>query len=81
MCAIFDEQLQQVDPFLQLVDDCKLQAADGKTELNHVRKVYGSKEDDDDAMKSLAAIEISEDQSTEFFASMVVENLGNLSSV
>lgn len=69
-----------VDPFLQLVDDCKLQAADGKAEVNHVRKVYGSKEDDDDAMKSLAAIEISEDQSTEFFASMVVENLGNLSS-
>ncbi|XP_073288526.1 protein SEMI-ROLLED LEAF 2-like isoform X2 [Primulina huaijiensis] len=70
-----------VDPFLQLVDDCKLQAGDGKTEVNHMRKVYGSKEDDDDAMKSLAAIEISENQSTEFFASMVVESLGNLSSV
>ncbi|KZV47262.1 hypothetical protein F511_07685 [Dorcoceras hygrometricum] len=70
---------KMVDPFLQLVDDCKLQAADGNTEINRTRNVYGSKEDDDDAIKSLANIEITEDQSTKFFASMVVENLRNLS--
>ncbi|GKU88618.1 hypothetical protein SLEP1_g2859 [Rubroshorea leprosula] len=66
-----------VDPFLQLVDDCKLQAVDNGAE--HPRKVYGSKEDDEDASKSLSAIEITENQSKESLATMVVKFLGNLS--
>lgn len=64
-----------VDPFLQLVDDCKLQAVTDKTE--HAVKVYGSKEDDDDALKSLSAIQLSSNQTTEYFASIIVESLRN----
>ncbi|KAL0283330.1 UNVERIFIED_CONTAM: hypothetical protein Sangu_2898100 [Sesamum angustifolium] len=43
-------------------------------------KVYGSKGDDEDALKLLSAIKISEEQSTEYFASMILENLGKLSN-
>uniref|UniRef100_A0A3Q7EJ49 Cyclin-like domain-containing protein n=1 Tax=Solanum lycopersicum TaxID=4081 RepID=A0A3Q7EJ49_SOLLC len=64
-----------VDPFLQLVDDCKLEAVTGKTE--HAVKVYGSKEDDEDALKSLSAIQLSSNQTTEYFASIIVESLRN----
>ncbi|XP_070031732.1 protein SEMI-ROLLED LEAF 2-like isoform X1 [Nicotiana tabacum] len=64
-----------VDPFLQLVDDCKLQAVTGNTE--QAVKVYGSKEDDDDALKSLSAIQLSSNQTTEYFASIIVESLRN----
>lgn len=62
-----------VDPFLQLMDDCKLRAVN--TGLDHPKKVYGSKEDNDDALKSLAAIEISQTQTKESFASMIVKML------
>ena len=71
--------LFQVDPFLQLVDYCKLQTA--KTELQHPGKVYGSKEDDEDALKSLSEIELAENQSKESLAIMIVKFLGNLSDV
>ncbi|OMP10051.1 hypothetical protein COLO4_04869 [Corchorus olitorius] len=66
-----------VDPFLQLVDDCKLQSAE--TELVHPGKVYGSKEDDEDALKSLSEIKIAENQSKGSLATMIVKFLGNLS--
>ncbi|KAK4414472.1 protein SEMI-ROLLED LEAF 2 [Sesamum alatum] len=69
-----------VDPFLRLVDDCKLQAVDHRTGVDDMGKVYGSKEDDEDALKSLSAIKISEQQSTESFASMILESLGKLSN-
>ncbi|WRX09765.1 hypothetical protein QQP08_002252 [Theobroma cacao] len=68
-----------VDPFLELVDDCKLQTA--KTEPEHPGKVYGSKEDNEDALKSLSGIEIAENQSKESLATMIVKFLGNLSHV
>ncbi|KAJ8556399.1 hypothetical protein K7X08_029790 [Anisodus acutangulus] len=68
--ALTDET---VDPFLQLVDDCKLQAKTVKSD--DVVKVYGSKEDDEDALKSLSSIEVSRNHSTEYFASMIVECL------
>ncbi|KAK6261038.1 hypothetical protein SCA6_015512 [Theobroma cacao] len=68
-----------VDPFLELVDDCKLQTA--KTEPEHPGKVYGSKEDNEDALKSLSGIEIAENQSKESLATMIVKFLGNLSDV
>lgn len=64
-----------VDPFLQLVDDSKLQAKLVDPKVN----AYGSKEDDENALQSLSVIKISEDQSTESFASKIVKNLGKLS--
>ncbi|KAL2461240.1 Uncharacterized protein Adt_44660 [Abeliophyllum distichum] len=66
-----------VDPFLQLVDDSKLQA---KLEVGPNMNAYGSKEDEDNALKSLSVIKISEDQSTESFASKIVKNLEKLSN-
>lgn len=63
-----------VDPFLRLIDDRKLQAV--KPGVENPKNVYGSKEDDDGALKSLSAIEITENQSKESFASMVVKMLG-----
>ncbi|XP_022770094.1 uncharacterized protein LOC111313685 isoform X2 [Durio zibethinus] len=76
-CAKASLTEKTVDPFLQLVNDCKLQIA--KTEIEHPGKVYGSKEDDEDALKSLSEIKIAENQSNESFATMIVKFLGNLS--
>lgn len=64
----------QADPYLRLVDDCKLVAA--KSEAGSLEKVYGSKEDDEDGLKSLAAVEISETQTADFYASMIVKMIG-----
>ncbi|PSS09982.1 hypothetical protein CEY00_Acc17070 [Actinidia chinensis var. chinensis] len=72
-CAKAAVTVNTVDPFLQLVDDCKLQVVN--TGLVDMGKVYGSKEDDDDALKSLSAIVITEDQSVDSFASMIVKML------
>lgn len=66
------------DPFLQLVDECKLQAVD--SQLANPRKIYGSKEDNEDAVKSLSAVEITESQSKESFATMIAKFLGTSSS-
>ncbi|XP_019188638.1 PREDICTED: uncharacterized protein LOC109182864 [Ipomoea nil] len=62
-----------VDPFLKLVDECKLQ--DVTSTLDPMLKVYGSKEDDEDALRSLSALQKSEKKSTESFASMIVDSL------
>ncbi|CAI0393835.1 unnamed protein product [Linum tenue] len=59
------------DPFLHLVDDNKLQA--GNMDINQPNKAYGSKEDDEQAKKSLSAIVTSESQSTEALASMIMK--------
>ncbi|KAA8518182.1 hypothetical protein F0562_015656 [Nyssa sinensis] len=66
-----------VDPFLHLVEDHKLQAVN--TGSFHSKIVYGSKEDDVLALKSLSEIEIAEDQTREALASMIVKSLENLS--
>ncbi|KAL0425630.1 UNVERIFIED_CONTAM: hypothetical protein Sradi_1097800 [Sesamum radiatum] len=79
-CAGLQALSSTVDPFLRLVDDGKLQAVDHRTGVDGMVKVYGSKEDDEDALKLLSAIKISEEQSTEYFASMILENLGKLSN-
>jgi hypothetical protein len=71
--------LHQVDPFLRLVDDCKLEAVNAG--LDHLIKVYGSKEDDEDALKSLSATKITESQCRESFATMIVQTLGKSSDV
>ncbi|KDP43492.1 hypothetical protein JCGZ_16779 [Jatropha curcas] len=65
-----------VDPFLKLVDECKLQAVINPT---GPRKVYGSKEDNEDALKSLAAIEITDSQTKESFANMIAKFTGKSS--
>lgn len=67
-----------VDPYLQLVEDCKLQAVN--TDSSHPIRLYGTKEDDNAALNSLSAIEITEDQSRESLASTVVTSLRNLSN-
>ncbi|TKY67979.1 EFR3-like B [Spatholobus suberectus] len=67
-----------VDPFLQLVNDSKLQAV-----IDTVRqpnKVYGSKEDDEDALEALSAVKLTESQSKESFATMIVQSLGKSSN-
>lgn len=69
----------QVDPFLQLVDDSKLQAV--KSGPDQLSKVYGSKEDDEDAVRSLSALEKADIQSQESFATMIVKTLAKSSDV
>ncbi|KAJ4978796.1 hypothetical protein NE237_009576 [Protea cynaroides] len=66
-----------VDPFLNLVEDWKLQAVN--TGSDHPFQVYGSKDDDNAALKSLSAIEITEDQSKESLASIIAKSLEHLS--
>ncbi|XP_058072855.1 protein SEMI-ROLLED LEAF 2-like isoform X1 [Magnolia sinica] len=66
-----------VDPFLHLVEDSKVQAVN--TAFDHQIKVYGSKEDDNDALISLSSVAMTEDQSIESLASVIVKSLGNLS--
>lgn len=69
----------QVDPFLNLVDDCKLEAND--TGSQHSSITFGSKEDDVSASKFVSEIEITEDQSRESLASVIVKSLENSSNV
>ncbi|GJM87040.1 hypothetical protein PR202_ga02957 [Eleusine coracana subsp. coracana] len=68
-----------VDPFLHLVEDCRLQALDRQAEPRS--RVYGSKEDDDLALKSLSNISMNEDQSKETSVSLVLNSLENLSEL
>ncbi|KAL8155037.1 hypothetical protein AgCh_000425 [Apium graveolens] len=68
---------ETVDPFLKLVDDSKLQAV--KNEFGKSGKAYASKEDDEDALKSLSSIKRGEDQSRESFASIIIKSLGTSS--
>jgi hypothetical protein len=72
-------QEKTVDPFLQLVEDCKLDAV-FYGQADQPAKNYGSKEDDDDASRSLVTIEeASQNQSREHYASMIMKFLGKLS--
>jgi len=66
-----------VDPFLCLIEDCRLQALDSAAEP--CTKLYGSKEDDDLALKSLSNIDINEDQSKETSVSLILDSLEHLS--
>ncbi|KAI7994460.1 hypothetical protein LOK49_LG11G01227 [Camellia lanceoleosa] len=63
----------KVDPYLHLVEDCKLQAVDNGSPLP--KTVCGSKEDDSSASKSLSEIKITKDHSRESLASVIVKNL------
>ncbi|KAJ7972220.1 ARM repeat superfamily protein [Quillaja saponaria] len=68
---------KKVDPFLCMVEDCKLQAVN--TRLDNLTINYGSKEDDDIALKSLSELVTTEHQTWEFFASEIVKSLKSLS--
>ncbi|KAF5752651.1 hypothetical protein HS088_TW01G00566 [Tripterygium wilfordii] len=63
-----------VDPFLQLVDDCKLEAANKGPFLS--KNVYGSAEDNEEALKSLSAIGGIEIQLKESLLTLIVKFLG-----
>lgn len=69
----------QADPFLELVEDRKLQAVNGGSKQH--TNAYGSKEDDDSASNSLSQIQLSENQTRESFASEIVKSLGSLPEV
>uniref|UniRef100_M4FIG9 EFR3-like protein n=1 Tax=Brassica campestris TaxID=3711 RepID=M4FIG9_BRACM len=72
-------QEKTVDPFLQLVEDSKLDAVFYGQE-EQPAKGYGSKEDDDDALISLVAIEeTTQNQPREHYAAMIMKFLGKLS--
>ncbi|KAK7259562.1 hypothetical protein RIF29_25171 [Crotalaria pallida] len=58
-----------VDPLQQLVNDNKLQAVTDT--IRQPSKVYGSNEDDEDALKSLSGLKLIESQSKESFATMI----------
>ncbi|KAF0931195.1 hypothetical protein E2562_002544 [Oryza meyeriana var. granulata] len=60
-----------VDPFLRLVEDCKLQVVES------CLTVYGSKEDDDLALKYLSNIKLN-DQSKQASVSLILDSLKNL---
>lgn len=64
----------QVDPFLRLVEDCKLQVVES------CLTVYGSKDEDDLALKSLSNININ-DQSKQASVSLILDSLKDLSEV
>ncbi|KAJ6756298.1 putative EXPRESSED-RELATED [Salix purpurea] len=70
---------KMIDPFLHLVEDRKLQAV--STESGHPAIVYGSKEDDSSALKSLSEIDVTGNQSREFFAAEIAKSLGNLENI
>ncbi|CAL9753850.1 unnamed protein product [Musa acuminata subsp. burmannicoides] len=66
-----------VDPFLRLVEDGKLQAVN--TASNNFSIAYGSQEDDNNALESLQAVELTESQSKESIVSLIMNSLSDLS--
>ncbi|KAJ0238719.1 Uncharacterized protein HA466_0238920 [Hirschfeldia incana] len=71
-------QEKTIDPFLQLKEDSKLDAVFYGQE-EQPAKGYGSKEDDDDALISLVAIEqTTQSQPREHYAAMIMKFLGKL---
>ncbi|OMO71295.1 Armadillo-type [Corchorus capsularis] len=65
-----------VDPFLRLVEDRKLQAVNTGSDQP---TVYGSKEDDNLALKALSQLQIAPEQRREALVSEIVKCLKNLS--
>lgn len=63
----------QVDPFLFLVEDCKLKTVD--YESDHHNIIYGSKEDDNTALQFLSELDLTEFQSKESLTSLLVKSL------
>jgi len=64
------------DPFLHLVDESKLTAV--KDSPDDPSKIYGSPEDNANALKSLSEIELSESQSRECIVSTIMNSIANM---
>ncbi|XP_076915556.1 protein SEMI-ROLLED LEAF 2-like [Bidens hawaiensis] len=65
---------KMVDPFLCLIEDCKLTVGPGSGNIS-----FGSKEDDISAQKSLSEVKFSEEQSMESLAGTIVKHLESVS--
>ncbi|KVH94768.1 Armadillo-type fold [Cynara cardunculus var. scolymus] len=63
---------KMVDPYLCLVDDCKLTVASRSDQINNG---FDSKEDNRAAQKSLSEVKLAKDQSTESLVAAVVKHL------
>lgn len=63
---------KMVDPFLCLVDDCKLTVASGSELINNG---FGSKEDNRAALNSFSEMKLTQDQSAESLAAAIVKHL------
>ena len=62
-----------------MVEDCKLQVVNlGE---DNPKQIYGSKEDNENVVKSLSAVDTRESQSKESFAKLVLQTLENKSEV
>ncbi|XWS59128.1 hypothetical protein CRYUN_Cryun08bG0095500 [Craigia yunnanensis] len=68
---------RMIDPFLRLVEDRKLLAVNAASD--QPTNVYGSKEEDNLAVKTLSQIQIAPEQRRETLASEIVKSLGSLS--
>ncbi|KAH6818785.1 hypothetical protein C2S51_002388 [Perilla frutescens var. frutescens] len=65
---------KEVDPFLCLVEDSKLQTS----ETGYQKTVYGSQEDDRSALKCLSETKIYDEQTTETLVSLIIKSLDDL---
>lgn len=65
-----------IDPFLQLIDDSRLRVVNS---ILGEGALYGSSEDNTAALEFLAAVTVTEDQSTESLVSLIINKLGRLS--
>ena len=63
---------KMVDPFLSLVDDCKLTVA---SEPDKINNGFDSKEDNRAAQKSISEVKFGKEQSTDSLAAAVVKHL------
>ncbi|XP_074571288.1 protein SEMI-ROLLED LEAF 2-like [Curcuma longa] len=66
-----------VDPFLQLVENSKLKAV--KTTFDNLLGAFGSQEDDNKALISLQAVEVTESLTKESIVSVIMNSLSDLS--
>ncbi|CAD6338441.1 unnamed protein product [Miscanthus lutarioriparius] len=64
------------DPFLHLMDESRLTAV--KDSSDDPSKIYGSPEDNSNALKSLSEIELSESQSRECIVSTIMNSIANM---
>ncbi|XP_023514370.1 uncharacterized protein LOC111778655 isoform X4 [Cucurbita pepo subsp. pepo] len=76
-CLVLLFARTKVDPFLKLVEDCKLQVVN--LGQDNPKQVYGSKEDNENAAKSLSAVDQSESQSKKSFANLILQTCENMS--
>ena len=67
---------KQIDPFLQLIDDSRLRVVNS---ILGEGALYGSSEDNTAVLEFLAAVIVTEDQSTESLVSLIINKLGRLS--